>query len=371
MAMAQRLDAEYVRSLIALGAVLFMNAPGSPSVGESMGIGVCREATCPCTREQLDRGMVDTPQGCSKCNQAALEQAKADFKKWYGIYKEQQEISGRLFAEVDAALEEGRKVLHEYWGGELISKLPAQMKMAYELSKGNREGQLKAMAVAIKEMIKLLKSGAYAGATKVAGLGEMVFKLGLMVEKALIKIEEADKVLAGAQKTADDAYESLQKARTAKERMDQLEKDCQASANAPSTKTKDDEDRWESTAEQEAREAQEILQSWTKVEGGYEDMDGNFHDANLAFQEALAIVQRRQDASAHPWSPIVRVTRTPCPPMTIQQEGSQLTAEQMAKFNAALVRGLDHLASALETYEQVLAELDEIGLRLEHGGSRR
>lgn len=57
--------------------------------------------------------------------------------------------------------------------------------------------------------------------------------------------------------------------------------------------------------------------------------------------------------------------------MTIQQEGSQLTAEQMAKFNAALVRGLDHLASALETYEQVLAELDEIGLRLEHGGSRR
>lgn len=269
----------------------------------------------------------------------------------------------RLYADVDAALEEGRKVLEEYWGAELISKLPPQMKMAYELSKGNREGQLKAMATALKEMLKLIKNGAYASAVKVAGVAEMVLRLGIMTEKALIKIEEADKILAGAEKIADAAYESLQKARMAKEKMDQLEKDCQAESSGKGKPgASEGEDQWKSSAEREADEAREILKSWKKVEGGYEDMDGNFHDADLAFDEALEMVQALQGASIDAWYFRVSLQTTgEGSPQLAQQRGNELTDEQVAKFGRSLERGVGHLITALDAFDFVLKELGKIG----------
>lgn len=64
-----------VAGAMALWAAPF--AAGAAVPGVTYGVGTCREPVCPCTKADLDAGMVDTPQGCKKpCTQEELDRLR-------------------------------------------------------------------------------------------------------------------------------------------------------------------------------------------------------------------------------------------------------------------------------------------------------
>lgn len=101
-----------VIAMLALGAL-----PGSPArathEGTAHGAGVCREKNCPCTEEQLKRGMVDTPAGC--CDKKKLDALLGRLR----ALREAAAIHRRDFNELTRQRDEARD---ELWGkGEGLS----------------------------------------------------------------------------------------------------------------------------------------------------------------------------------------------------------------------------------------------------------
>src|SRR5688500_7538759 len=312
-----------------------------PPSANSMEAGVCRSANCPCTKEQLKQGMVDTPQGCSKCNKAALEKAKADYQRLWAQYKEVSRSAEDSFRRGDVALQEGREELDKFWMGELYGKLPQPIRIYF--NKGTEEDINKEAARTFKSFLKKVGDAGWTQAVKTAYWIELVTKMGFLIAKTDTKLKEFEQILNGALKEADRAYELLQKARMAKELMDRLEKDCQSTGTGGGTSKGESEDESQDTREEEA--AKEFLKSLRKVEGGYIDMTDNFYEANKELDRAFEALQTREGASLEDG---VKVFVRNGGSMFAQETVEHLSVEQAKYFGQILSRACDHLARAFE-----------------------
>lgn len=324
---------------------------------QASAIGQCRSVNCPCTEQQLKQGMVDTPQGCSKCNRAALAKAKADYERYWAQYKEVSRSAEDVFRQSDVALQEGWDELEKFWMGELYGKLPQMIRIYF--NKGTEEDIAKEAFRTFKSLLKKIGDDGWTQSVKIAYWLELVTKMGFLIAKIDTKLKEFEMILNEAIEQADRAYELLQKARMAKERMEALEKDCQ-SKDAGGGKS-GPADEGESSDEREEEAAREFLKSLRKVEGGYMDMADNFYEANKELDRAYESLHKQQGAFLDGgFRVLVRSNSS----LLVEQVEGHMSLEQARKLGQLLSRAFDRLARAFEALDNIKSEYKTVKSRL-------
>lgn len=305
-------------------------------------------------------GVCRDPKGCGgseqKCDQAALDKAKADFERWYGAYKDQSEMADKMWEEAWKASDEANELFEEKLGfGGMVKDFGADATIHVIAEKVAKKISGEHMAEAVGESLAVVSIIKFLG------------DLGILDAKMLTLLKDMDGYASQASKAADAAYQSLQKARAAHERMEELAKQCKGSGSKSDKGSKDD-DAWKSSAQKEAEAAQKLLDSWKKVQGGYEDANGDFHDADLARQEAQDIVQSQEQSSDLSRLAVLLRVSSSSTRLTAASAGDKLSPNKLQKFTKVMGRGFARLATGAQKADSMKAELKKIG---QHRGSQR
>ena len=298
-------------------------------------------------------GVCRDPKGCGgpeqKCDQAALDKAKADFERWYGVYKEQSEMADKLWDEAWKASDEANELFEEKLGPRgMIKDIDNDVTIHVLAEQVAKEISGEHLAEAVGESLAVVSIIKFLG------------DLGILDAKMLTLLKEMDGYASQASKSADAAYQSLQKARAAHERMEELAKQCKGSGSKSDKGSKDD-DAWKSSAQKEAEAAQKILDSWKKVQGGYEDANGDFHDADLARQEALDIVQSQEQSNDLSRLAVVLRVSSSSSRLVAASAGDKLSPNKLQKFTKVMGRGFARLAVGAQKADNMKVELKKIG----------
>jgi hypothetical protein len=342
--------------LFALAALSLLAASAGAGAEErrATGGGVCRDRTCPCTKDQLQRGWHQTSQGCSACNPEALQKAKEDFERWYGIYKDLNKNYAALEDGAAKAYDEASKLFEEQFSlGEGVKEIGKEL--------------------GFREIEKLVEEKGSEEAAKLVGTGLATVSIAKMVTdmlnteaRMLTKGKEAQRYALEAKKTGEAVINSLKQAIDARRRADAMEKACKANdasgnANQDSQKKGSKADSWKSSAQKEAEAAQKLLQSWKRVYGGYEDMNGDFHQSELAAEEALEVVRSRKQASLDAGYMFVSLALSDRAALAEAQGGSdKLSPAELQKFVRHMGRALRYVERAAKAFTRIGEDLDRI-----------
>jgi hypothetical protein len=313
---------------------------GMAAFSPAFAAGVCRDANCAGSAPKED-----------KCDQAALDEARAAYKKWIGIYREQagaaSDADGYANEATEAALEDAKKFYEP-----MLEKLQDKPK---EIVRDNY----------IEKFLKMTFSEEVAHA---AALGAAVYELAdLLIDQAnvtakeITAMQQAEKNAAQAEKAAQAAMDSLKKALSERKRIEALERQCQSKGKAkdrtPESANSDDDEK--TSGERDLDAARKILNSWTKVEHGYIDADGAFQTVRTATAKALAIVQGNEEASFDDGYRFVR-TGGGDDYLPAAASGAMLSAQQVKKFQTSYGLALTKMAQAWKSLMKVKAELLKI-----------
>lgn len=381
MALRNRIKWRLLPVACVLLAVLILLAPLHANAGvcierngtfvnpETGGIcaGFCRDPLeCPaqCTKEQLNQGWVDTEKGCSKCDKKGVEKAREELKKWLGYYKMHLATADEVFARADEAFDEAEEAIKK-WAQDLAFKgvvdigkglevipesiVPA-LKAAYISASGDSPPKkaAKILKVLIEEMAKAQD---YKDAVKIAGWANMVVSGLLMNAKVYIALNESNFHFFEGEDIWREAKMSLMRARFAAEKLAKLEAECEKGKGSPGPPSQEEEE-WKTSGERDMEAAQEILQQWEKVEGGYLDADGSFHPAETSLREAEEILLHAQESSRSEYlwmAAWVGTTGAHGWRMKDGQEGLQ----RWIRFRQAFTTGLNHQAKAFEAMHRI------------------
>ena len=313
------------------------------------GAGVCRSARCPCTTDQLKGGMVDADEGCSKCDKKGLEKAKQEFEREYANYKEKMAEGYARYDDSQKIYDEGSKAFDEHWDHwELFKAMSAHViaEKVLERAFAHKIGEA-AMGVAAETFSAILLAH---------HLSKMITGSIYTSKKQLKAMAEAEESSSEARKAADAGYESQQRATAARQRINALEKNCQSKGSAPvkSDPQQGADDPWKSSGQKDAEAAEQLLKSWQRVEGGYEAANKDFHQAELAFEEALEIVQSRKGGAMDlaPTGSLVSAAT--------QAAGETLSPTEHSQFVQKIASAFLHIAQGYRGYQQVGVELGQI-----------
>ena len=340
-----------------LGAVLATAATTTlPPEAPGAGAGICH---C-CGRPGCGCKCSEKP--AQKCDQAALDKAKADFERWFGVYKDQSGNADALSEMAMKSAEEADKLFDEKFGLEGLQELHDEASyhvIGEEVAKAGGEhfAEMVGHHMAVVAIVEFLRD------------------MGVLEYKTITLTKEMDRSASEGGKASDAAYESLQKARAAHEQMDKLAKQCKAkdSSGGQSDKDSESEDSWKSSAQKEAEAARKILDSWKKVEGGYQNAKGDFYDAESARREALEIVQSQDESMGSQTLVLVSVQTSEgvrfAFPRAIS-DGKKLGPQKLKRFIKVMGRGFERLAKGVRTCDRVRVELQKLGqLRSSRGAS--
>lgn len=291
----------------------------------------------------------------SKCDQKALDQAKAELERDLADAREDEAKSKAIEEQLDTLYEEGNTAFEK----------AAEPVAPWGLFK---EVTVHAIAEKVFEqaVAQSLGEAAAETATKVFGTSlaaQTLAKFTIGMTNSMVtdlRVLERSKALAaqGAQ-AADGAVDALERANAAKSRLDDLEKACSSatsSTKGTGSQAKADGDNFKSSGQKDAEAAEKLLQSWKKVEGGYEDSQGDFYDANLAFQQALEIVQARQNEG------LLLGDRFMLAAFKGQSSsgGQSLSATEYKSFVTAMANAFMHIAKGYKEYEQIGVNLQQL-----------
>jgi hypothetical protein len=304
----------------------------SPAV---MAAGTCREANC---------GGAGAPKE-DKCDRAALDKARADYKKWMKIYQEQNK--GADDAEhyaneaTDQALEDAEKFYEP-----MLEKLEDVPK---DLVRDDY----------IEKMIHLTFGEAAAHAFSIASpvkdLADLLIKQANVAAKEITAMQQAGKNANQAEQAAERARESLDKAIEADKKGDALEKACQSKGD-PRNK---DSESGRAPGQSEMNAARQKVNSWKKVERSYADAGGNFQAEAKALQTSVAVVQGNEGASLHEGFRFIRTgTRDAWP---VAETGTALSQQQITRITHSLGLALTKNAVAWKALKKAKAELQKLG----------
>ena len=252
------------------------------------GVGTCREAGC---------GDASSKPPRPKCDDAALAQAQQEFDRRMEEYKDKRTEADADWNNSSALYQEASSKFEEEMGLSELSTTGAELTLHKLLDAIIEHHGGEGLA---KEF------GSFGSAVS---LGLLCYKMGALIRDMERIGQEADEAAADAERASDQAYEALKAARAAHDRLEALRKQCQTASGSGSGSAhggRGDQDSWKTTAQKEAEAAQQILSGWKRVEGGYEDMNGDFHDTDTALQEALQMVQGGSSSvRPHPWMVLV------------------------------------------------------------------
>lgn len=289
---------------------------------------------------------------CKRCDDAALEKAKKEFEQALAEAKEDEAKSDARRKDLDALYKQGEDAFDEAvepvtaWKGAHIPGTLTLHKIAEKVLEHELGGLLEneAAAKAVAEVLGETMTALELAEITTAMSRSIVTDLGILSRSRAIAAQ-------GAQ-AADAAVASLKRANEAYARLKALQKDCASKASPPkgsASRNKSDKDNFESSGQKDAEAAEKLLQSWKKVEGGYEDANGDFYDANLAFQQALQIVQSHQSWLARPERRFVPVAFR----SSSQQGQGTLSAAEYKNFIAAWANAFMHIADGYKKYQQI------------------
>ena len=300
------------------------------------GVGTCREAGC---------GDGSSKPPPPKCDEAALAQAQQEFDRRMQEYKEKRTEADADWNTSSALYQEASNKFEEQMGLSELSTNGVELTLHKILDEIIEHHGGKALAE---------EFGSFGSAVS---LGLLCYKMGALIREMERIGKEADAAAAEAEAASDQAYQALKAARAAHDRLEALKKQCQAASGPGGGSAKGrsgDQDPWKSQAQKEAEAAQQILSGWKRVEGGYEDMNGDFHDTDTALQEALQIVQGSGSSSG------------PRPPIFLVAQGTgsggdaSLSPDVRRKFVSKLARAFTRFEKGAKRFLTIGEQLDKI-----------
>jgi hypothetical protein len=306
------------------------------------------------------------------CDDKLLKELKAKRDAKIKAYREIVAAAEETRQREADAIAEAQKIFGDYAKsivekgvvkvGKEVYKVPDEVVAAYKEAKINlsdKPASEKFLKLTKLYLETLAKDAGYKGAVERAKWIDTAVSGVLMDAMVLSKLKEAEKLAEAAYNQWLRGYEALMEARHLEDRIRKLEAECKAKgARGGSSPSEEADSR--SSGEQEAEEAQKMLDSWKKVDGGFEDSEGNFHDADMAFEEALTIVQSQQSSRLQGRPFLASLSSISIPLIVAEMSDAQLAAE-WPKYREPLRRAFELVAKAMETYHRTEQEFYLIG----------
>jgi hypothetical protein len=332
--------------------------------------GTCREPSCMESRKDGDKDK-DKPKD-KPCDDKLLKELKAKRDAKIKAYKEIVAAAEETRQREAEAIAEAQKIFADYAQsivekgvvkvGKEVYKVPDEVVAAYKEAKINlsdKPASEKFLKLSKLYLETLAKDAGYKGAVERAKWIETALSGALMDAMVLSKLKEAETLAEAAYNQWLRGYEALMEARHLEERIRKLEEQCKAKGGKGGSSPLEEADS-RSSGEREAEEAQKMLESWKKVDGGFEDSEGNFHDADMAFEEALTIVQSQQSSQLQARPFLASLSSIPLPLIVAEMSDAQMQAE-WAKYREPLQRAFEAVVKAMETYHRTEQEFSLIG----------
>lgn len=346
---------------LGLFAMLLLQAPSALAFhkpGHIPPTGTCREENCleeekPCDEKKLKelkakrdlkikmyREIVAAADDTRQREAEALDDAQKEFSKFAG------KIAGKGVVTV----------------GKDVFKVPDQVVAAWKAAyiansdKTDSEKFLKLTKLYLEE---LAKGAGYKTAVDRAKWVDTAMSGALMDVMVLTKLKEAEFHAEQAFNQWLRGYEALMEARHLEDQIRKLEAQCKAKSGRGGASPQEETDS-QTSGERDAEAAQNMLDGWKKVEDGFEDSEGNFHSADLAFEEALTIVQSQQSQQfdARPW--FVTFGLPPRPWLVTDMTETEMDAE-WNKFREPLRRAFELVIKGMERYHRAEQQFYMLG----------
>lgn len=319
--------------------------------------GTCREESC------LEQ---------KPCDDKLLKELKAKRDQKIKAYREIVAAAEETRQREAEALAEAQKVFYDYAKGiaekgvvkvgKEVFKVPDEVVAAYKEAKianSDKAASEKFLKLAKMYLEELFKHAGYKTAVNRAKWIDAAVSGALMDAMVLTKLKEAEFHAEQAYKQWLLGYEALMEARHLEDRIRKLEAECKAKSGSGGASPQEETDS-QTSGERDAEAAQNMLDGWKKVEGGFEDSEGNFHSADLAFEEALAIVQSQQSQQfdARPW--FVTFGLPPRPWLVADMTEAEMD-EEWNRFREPLRRAFELVVKGLENYHRAEQQFYMLG----------
>lgn len=330
---------------------------GSSAYGQ--GAGMCRD--CSCLNEFSSEFL---KMSCKKpCDEEKLKELRAKRDQKVRAYKEIVAAAEDTRQREAEALAEAQKEFMKYAEkiaekgvvkvGKDVFKVPDQVVAAYKQAKitnSNDPASQQFLKLTKLYLEYVLKEAGYKTAVERAKWIDTAMSGILMDVMVLQKLKEAEFHAEQAYNQWLRGYEALMEARHLEDQIRKLEAECKKDKGAGGASPQEETDA-QTSGERDAAAAQNMLDGWKKVDGGFEDSEGNFHDADLAFEEALTIVQSQEShqLEARPW--FVRFDFPPRPWLITDMTDAQMH-EEWTKFREPLRRAFELVIKGMENYHR-------------------
>lgn len=359
---------------LALGAA--GSARGADTPGHPRGVGFCREVTCPCRQDQLDRGMVDTPQGCqNRCDPKLAEDFARKERASRELFEFSQELNRRaddLVGEFfesqlpvsgdprdwglprDAAASAGIDV----WTAPAAESAAQAAERAARLTKegvhwhiGRASGSLleaekaaRAAEAAARSGNRAVWAGRLSTASTIATLADFLYRLGETVRQMRTWWAEAAEAAARSedlwQKALADFEADLKQATACLEQLERVK-----------------------ARERLREEAEAMIEEW-RLPGGhlYRDPSGQVYDARAALDRAMALLSAPPGRGGA-LEPAIRLAAAGGAPPPEAMPTSRQLAEARAEVEraaAAVARAMDQVIEGLRAQGALERRLDAL-----------
>ena len=314
----------------------------------------------------------ETLASCKPCDEKLLKELKAKRDQKIKTYREIVAAAEETRQREAEALANAQEIFGNYAKGiaekgvvkvgKEVFKVPDEVVAAYKESKianSDKAASEKFLKLTKLYLEELFKHAGYKTAVNRAKWIDAAMSGALMDAMVLTKLKEAEFHAGQAYKQWLLGYEALMEARHLEDRIRKLEAECKAKGGSGGASPREETES-QSSGEREAEEAKKMLDGWKKVEDGFEDSEGNFHSADLAFEEALTIVQSQQSQQFHgrPW--FVTFGFPPRPWLVIGMTESEMDAE-WNKFREPLRRAFELVIKGMESYHRAEQQFYMLG----------
>lgn len=318
--------------------------------------GTCREESC-----------LEKP-----CDDKLLKELKAKRDAKIKAYREIVAAAEETRQREAEALAEAQKQFMKYAEkiaekgvvkvGKDVFKVPDQVVAAYKEAKitnSNDAASQKFLKLTKLYLEYLFKEAGYKTAVDRAKWIDTAASGILMDLMVLQKLKEAEFHAEQAYNQWLRGYEALMEARHLEDRIRKLEAECKKNKGGGGASPQDETDS-QTSGERDAEAAQKMLDGWKQVDGGFEDSEGNFHDADLAFEEALSIVQSQQSHrfEIRPW--FVTFDFPPRPWLVTDMTEAEMD-EEWNRFREPLRRAFELVIKGMESYHRAEQQFHLLG----------
>lgn len=316
--------------------------------------------------------------GCQLCDEKLLKELRAKRDLKVKTYNEIVAAADETRQRVDEALGEAKKIFGDYTksivkkGATTVAKktypVPSEVYAKYKKYKekynqmtGEPPSTEDVLNLAKEYLEELAKESGYKDAVERAKWVDAAISGIAMDAKMLTKLKEAEFHSEQAFKQWLLGYEALTEARHLEDRIRKLEAQCKKQHAQPQPPAPQEEQDEKTSGERELDQAKKMMEGWKEVEGGFEDAEGNFHSTDLAYDEALAIVQGQSSQGTPSWAILASFENDLSAILFTQSVAASPHEAEWQRFRVPMRRAFEHLIQSLEAFVRATTAFDRLG----------